>query len=130
MFMQARFLLPARLPCQFQPVPYADGRVLVLAAGLVAPAPVVRADPSGPWWTKDIGAIIKVAPCAALYCGTLLWLKETHGPAARPKPMSSTKMRAGIEVLIDLAPGILNVVCKSETFTKAQASPRALAVRP
>ena len=66
----ARVLLPARLPCQFQSVPYAVGLVLVLAAGLAAPAPAARAGPSGPWWTKDIGAIIKVAPCAALYCGT------------------------------------------------------------
>jgi len=56
---QARVLLPARLPCQFQPVPYAVGAVLVLAAGLVAPAPVARADPSGPWWTNDNGAIMK-----------------------------------------------------------------------
>jgi hypothetical protein len=49
---------------------------------------------------------------------------------ARPRPMSSTKMRADIEVLIDLAAGILNVLRKSETFTKAQANPRVLAVRP
>ena len=127
---QARVLLPARLPCQFQPVPYAVGAVLVLAAGLVAPASVARADPSGLWWTNDNGAIMKVAPSATFYCGTLLWLKEPMSPVARPGTMSSTKMRAGIEVQIDLAPGILKVLCKSETFTKAQAIPRALAVRP
>jgi len=50
MFMQqARVLLPAPLPCRFQPVPYAVGLVLVLAAGLIAPAPAARADPSGLW---------------------------------------------------------------------------------
>jgi hypothetical protein len=68
---QARVLLPARLPCQFQPVPYAVGPGLVLAAGLVAPAPAARADPSGPWRTDDNGAIITVAPCAtfiAAFC--------------------------------------------------------------
>jgi hypothetical protein len=40
-----------------------------------------RADPSGPWWTKNNGAIITVAPCAAFiaYCGILLLLKESRG---------------------------------------------------
>jgi hypothetical protein len=83
MFMQqARVLLPARLTCQFQPV--AVGLVLVLAAGLVAPPPAVRADPSGPWWTDDNGAITKVAPCAIFYCGILLLQKESRGPGVRP----------------------------------------------
>jgi hypothetical protein len=49
-------------------------------------------------------------------------------PAARPRPIFSTKMRAGIEVLVGLAPDILNVLWKSEAFTKAQAIPRALRV--
>jgi hypothetical protein len=79
---QARVLLPARLPCQFQPVPVAVRLVLALAAGLVAPAPTVRADPSGPWWTDDNGAITKVAPCAIFYCHILLLLKESRGPGA------------------------------------------------
>jgi hypothetical protein len=74
MFMQqARVLLPARLPCQFQPV--AVGLVLVLAAGLDAPAPAVRADPPGLWWTDENGAITKVAPCAIFYYGILLLLR-------------------------------------------------------
>jgi hypothetical protein len=85
---QARVLLPARLPCQFQPVPVAVRLVLVLAAGLVAPAPAVRADPSCPWWTDDNGAITKVAPCAIfychMYCHMLLLLKESRGPGVRP----------------------------------------------
>jgi hypothetical protein len=87
MFMQqARVLLPTRLPCQFQPVPYSYvvALDLVLATGLVAPAPAVRADPSGPWWTDDNGAITKVAPCAIFYCGILLLLKESRGPGVRP----------------------------------------------
>ena len=42
-------------------------------------------------------------------------------PAARPRPMFSTKMRADTELSIDLAPGILKIPCKSETFAKAQA---------
>jgi hypothetical protein len=67
-----------------------------------------------------------VAPCAAFNCNTSLWLKEPYVPAARPRPMSSTKMRAGTELLIDLAPGILKNLCKSETFTKAQAIPWTL----
>ncbi|MDQ6703960.1 MAG: DUF2147 domain-containing protein [Pseudomonadota bacterium] len=126
------------------------------------------------WWTKDNGSIIKVAPCAAFYCGTLLWLKEPNGSGGAAKTDvfnedagKRGRPLIGIEVLIDLAPDenhwqgkaynpedgktyditfkvtaggapgskeeirgcILKVLCKSQTFTKAQAIPR-LAVRP
>ncbi len=67
MFMQqAGVLLLARLPCQFQPLPYAV-IVLVLAAGLVAPASAARADPPGPCWTNDNESIISEPRHARLF---------------------------------------------------------------
>jgi len=67
-----------------------------------------------------------VAPCAAFNCNTSLWLKEPYVPGGAAKTDVSTKVRAGTELLIDLAPGILKILCRSETFTKAQAIPWTL----
>lgn len=171
---QARFyfLLPARLPCRIRSASCGLGLLLVFAAGLIAPALAAPADPSGLWWTKSNGSIIKIAPCAKLYCGTLVWLKEPYqadGTAKTDIANEDASKRArpviGIDILIDLKPEgdrwqgqaynpedgktydvsfkvvtggdtaeikgcVLKFLCKTETFTKAQAIPKTLAVQP
>lgn len=174
---QARFhfLVPAWLPGRIRSAARGLGLSLVVAGGLNVPALAAPADPSGLWWTKNNGSIIKIAPCAKLYCGTLVWLKEptrSDGTAKTDNQNEDVSKRArpviGIEILIDLKPDgdhwqgqaynpedgktydvtfkvvtgssagdtaeirgcVLKFLCKTDTFTKAQAIPKNLAVQP
>ncbi len=81
------------------------------APALATPAAATPDDPSGLWFTKNNGSIIKIAPCAAFYCGALVWLKEPNDPDGKPRsdkynedPAKRGQPMIGIELLIDLAP--------------------------
>lgn len=39
------------------------------------------ADPSGTWLRDNGGSRVKVAPCGANLCGTIVWLKDADGPS-------------------------------------------------
>jgi uncharacterized protein (DUF2147 family) len=78
---------------------------------LAAPATGGPEDPSGLWFTKNDGSIIKIAPCGAFYCGALVWLKEANDVDGKPKSDQFNEDSAkrgrpmvGIKLLIDLAP--------------------------
>ncbi len=81
-----------------------------IAPALAAPA-TMPDDPSGLWFTKNDGSIIKIAPCAAFYCGAVVWLKEPNDPDGKPRSdkfnedlTKRGRPMIGIELLIDLAP--------------------------
>ncbi|ACB96188.1 conserved hypothetical protein [Beijerinckia indica subsp. indica ATCC 9039] len=78
-------------------------------APLASAAPA--SDPSGLWFTKDNKSIIKIAPCDAHYCGTLVWLKEPNESDGTPKvdqentdPKKRNRPIIGIDLLHDLEP--------------------------
>ncbi len=82
---------------------------LCLSAGLSVPVLAAPEGPSGLWFTKNDGSIIKIAPCGEFYCGALVWLKEQNGADGKPradKYNEDTAKRGrpllGIELLIDL----------------------------
>ncbi|QBR71624.1 DUF2147 domain-containing protein [Beijerinckiaceae bacterium] len=171
---QARhcFVWPLRLFLRLRSAACALGLLLVLAVGPFAPARAAPADPSGLWWTKNNGSIIKIVPCAKLFCGTLVWLKEPNKPDGTPKTDIANEDESkrarpviGIQILIDLKSDgdhwqgqaynpedgktydvdfkvmtggdtaeirgcVLKILCKTDTFTKAQAVPKPLAVQP
>jgi uncharacterized protein (DUF2147 family) len=59
------------------------GRVAALAGlalGLVTIGSAVAGDPMGLWLTKDRDAQVRVADCAGVLCGTIVWLKDPIDP--------------------------------------------------
>lgn len=83
---------------------------LALASAWSASAFATPVSPSGLWFTKNEGSIIKIAPCGGYYCGTLVWLKEPNGPDGKPRTDKHNEDAAkrgrslvGVKILIDLA---------------------------
>lgn len=57
---------------------------LIAAALLLFAGPAAaetRADPTGVWLTQEGDARIKIGPCGANLCGTIVWLKAPIDPA-------------------------------------------------
>jgi hypothetical protein len=75
----ARVLLPARLPCQVQPAPYALDWALfsppVLLPGSGGALRSVRSVADRRQWSHHHGRAMR-----GIYCGILLLLKESQGP--------------------------------------------------
>jgi uncharacterized protein (DUF2147 family) len=51
--------------------------LFMLASGSTAAV----ADPSGTWLRSTGESRVRVSPCGSNYCGTIVWLKSTDGPA-------------------------------------------------
>jgi uncharacterized protein (DUF2147 family) len=47
--------------------------------------PAMAADPSGTWLTEGGKARVRVAPCGAALCGTIVWLREPNDDSGKPK---------------------------------------------
>jgi uncharacterized protein (DUF2147 family) len=39
------------------------------------------ADPSGTWLRESGASRVKIGKCGSAYCGTIVWLKDSSGPA-------------------------------------------------
>ena len=55
------------------------GLAAVAFAGLAVPA--LADDPSGTWLRENGASRVKIAKCGNAYCGHIIWLKDTAGPA-------------------------------------------------
>ena len=59
--------------------------MILIAIGLV-PVQSASADPLGTWLTENDRSRVRVAPCGAGLCGTIVWLKEPDDPdTGKPK---------------------------------------------
>lgn len=85
--------------------------VAIMCAGwMLTPAQAAGPDPSGLWFTKGNGSIIKIAPCGSFYCGALIWLREPNDSNGQPKTDRLNEDESkrgrpllGINILINLA---------------------------
>ena len=70
-------------------------RSLSLAAALLALtcAAASAADASGVWLRDSGASRVRIAPCGAALCGTIVWLKDADGPA-----------KVGQKVFFDMKP--------------------------
>lgn len=55
--------------------------MLTLAAGALAPLPALASDPTGVWLRESGASRVRFAKCGDGLCGTIIWLKDTTGPA-------------------------------------------------
>jgi uncharacterized protein (DUF2147 family) len=56
---------------------------LILAGGALAALPLTVAaqDATGVWTRENGESRVRIAPCGASLCGTIVWLKKAGGPA-------------------------------------------------
>jgi uncharacterized protein (DUF2147 family) len=86
-----------------------------LAAGLLL-APIVAGaqttGPAGVWLTQKGDAQVRVAPCGAALCGTIIWLKdpidsETGRPITdklNPDPARRNRPIIGLQIMFGMTP--------------------------
>lgn len=53
----------------------------VFSVSLLALSPALAGDPSGTWLRESGASRVRIAKCGTAYCGTIVWLKESNGPA-------------------------------------------------
>ena len=73
--------------------------VLTLVGG-----PALAADPAGNWLVADKTAIIRIAPCAQAYCGTILWTAQPGVDEHNPDPRRRDRPIVGTQILLGMKP--------------------------
>lgn len=53
---------------------------LALSLAAVSATPAL-ADPTGTWLRENGASRVRISPCGANFCGTIVWLKDADGPA-------------------------------------------------
>lgn len=54
---------------------------LALTALLATLSPTLAGDPSGTWLRESGASRVRISKCGSAYCGTIVWLKDSSGPA-------------------------------------------------
>ena len=72
---------------------------LALLAG-----PALAADPVGNWLVADKTAIIRIAPCAQAYCGTIAWTSQPGTDEHNPDPAKRDRPIVGTQILLGMTP--------------------------
>jgi uncharacterized protein (DUF2147 family) len=73
--------------------------VLALVGG-----PALAADPAGNWLVKDQTAIIRIAPCADAFCGTIAWTSQPGLDENNPDPTKRDRPIVGTQILLGMKP--------------------------
>jgi uncharacterized protein (DUF2147 family) len=67
-------------------------------------APALAADPSGNWLVADKTAVIRIAPCAEAYCGTIAWTSQPGTDEHNPDPSKRDRPIEGTQILLAMKP--------------------------
>ena len=76
---------------------------LAAALALVG-APARAADPTGNWLVKDQTAVIRIAPCADAFCGTIAWTSQPGLDENNPDPTKRDRPIVGTQILLGMKP--------------------------
>jgi uncharacterized protein (DUF2147 family) len=60
--------------------------------------------PVGTWLSQGGEIRVRIAKCAAAYCGTIVWEKAPSKDANNPDPALRTRDMVGVQLLTDLKP--------------------------
>jgi uncharacterized protein (DUF2147 family) len=73
--------------------------VLALTGG-----PALAADPGGNWLVADNTAVVRIAPCADAYCGTIAWTSQPGTDEHNPDPSRRDRPIVGTQILLGMKP--------------------------
>jgi uncharacterized protein (DUF2147 family) len=73
------------------------------AAGMGA-QPVLAQDITGTWLTETRTSRVRIAPCGAARCGTIVWVQDDKGDVNNPDPQRRTRSLVGLRMISDLKP--------------------------
>ncbi len=76
---------------------------LALFALLYA-SPAHAADLQGIWRDETGSMRVRIAPCGAALCGSLVWLQEPHADEYNPDPTKRSQPLLGLRIFSGLAP--------------------------
>ena len=77
----------------------------IAAALALVGGPALAADPTGNWLVKDQTAVIRIAPCADAYCGTIAWTSQPGTDEHNPDPSKRDRPIVGTQILLGMKAG-------------------------
>jgi uncharacterized protein (DUF2147 family) len=81
-------------------------KVFVLAVVAVAMfcGSAFATDPTGTWLSKSGRTKVRVAPCGASFCGTIVWVADDYGDKYNPDPSLRSRSLVGIQIIYEMKP--------------------------
>src|SRR5437763_17178950 len=77
--------------------------VLALTGG-----PALAADPAANWRGAHGTAVVRIAPCAEAYCGTIAWTSQPGTDEHNPDPSKRDRPIVGTQILLAMKPAAGN----------------------
>jgi uncharacterized protein (DUF2147 family) len=77
--------------------------LIALLAFLLAP-PALAGDPQGVWLNDAQTLRMRISPCGAAFCGTLVWLREPRNDGYNPDPVKRGQPLLGMRLLSGMMP--------------------------
>jgi uncharacterized protein (DUF2147 family) len=86
--------------------------VFAVIGGLWVATPALAGDPTGIWLTEKRDARVRVAPCEAALCATIIWVRDPISPKtgkpqvdeANPDPKLRSRPLVGVRIAFDMKP--------------------------
>jgi uncharacterized protein (DUF2147 family) len=87
--------------------------VAVIALGVLDANAAQPADLVGVWLNPQATTRVRISPCGAALCGTIVWLQTSNNPQTgepltdrnNPDPANRNRPILGMQILTDLKPG-------------------------
>jgi uncharacterized protein (DUF2147 family) len=75
-----------------------------LAGFLLSCGTSLAGDPSGVWLTQSGETKVRIAPCGAEYCGSIVWVNNDSGDVNNPDPALRSRPLVGLRMIYGMKP--------------------------